>query len=105
MAYRRSHRYSRQIAAARAAKARLREEGPAPDYPVELPELRREVVVVDYDTGAPVVSHWRLYRTARVDCYRVEEGGRPWAGRHGWAKVLAAVRQRFPRVLSAEACG
>lgn len=103
MAYRKSHRYSRQLAAARAAKERLRLDGPAPAYPAELPELRREVVVVDYDTGVPVVSHWRLYRSARVDCYRVEEMGRAWAGRHGWARVLSAVRQRFPRVLSAGA--
>jgi hypothetical protein len=98
MAYRRSNRYSRQLAAARAARELKRLSGPAPDYPAELPELRREVLVIDYDTGQPVAHHWALYRSARVDCYRVVEQGRPWAGRHGWARVLGQVRQRFPRV-------
>jgi len=98
MTYRRSNRYSRQLASARAAKERLRLEGPAPDYPADLPELRREVLVIDYDSGEPVAHHWCLYRSNRVDCYRVEEQGRPWAGMHGWARILATVRQRFPRV-------
>jgi hypothetical protein len=100
MAYRKSNRYSRQLAAARAAKERKRLEGPTPDYPVDLPELRREVVVIDYDSGEPVAHHWLLFRANRCDTYRVEECGRTWAGRHGWARVLATVRQRFPRVLA-----
>jgi hypothetical protein len=53
-------------------------EGGAPDYPPELPEMRREVLVVDYDSGAPVVPHWALYRTNCVDCYRVKENGIEW---------------------------
>lgn len=100
MAYRRSNRYSRQLAAARAAKERLRVEGPSPEYPRELPELRREVLVIDYDAGSAVAHHWQLYRCGRVDCYRVAENGCVWAGRHGWARVLSVVRQRFPRMLS-----
>lgn len=102
MAYRKSHRFSRQLAAARAAKAQRRLEGPAPEYRADLPELRREVVVIDYDTGAPVVHHWVLYRSEppRVDTYRVEENGVAWRGRWGWSRFLAQVRQRFPRVSS-----
>lgn len=100
MAFRKSNRYSRQLAAARADKERRRLEGAAPDYPVTLPDLRREVLVIDYDSGAPVAHHWLLYRTGRVDQYRVVEQGRPWRGEHGWSRVLAQVRQRFPRVLS-----
>jgi hypothetical protein len=98
MAYRRSNRYSRRLAGARAARERKRLEGDAPDYPAELPEMRHEVLIVHYDSGAPVVHHWVLYRTNRVDCYRVEENGTDWHGRWGWARILAIVRQRFPRV-------
>lgn len=57
MAYRRSNRYTRRLAAARAARERKRLEGDAPDYPLELPELRREVLVVDYDGETPVTHH------------------------------------------------
>jgi hypothetical protein len=57
--------------------------GEASAYPAELPKLRREVLVIDYDSGAPVAHHWVLYRTNRVDCYRVEENGVEWCGRWG----------------------
>ena len=98
MAYRRSNRYSRRLAAARAARERKRLEGDAPDYPQGLPELRCEVLVVDYDCETPVTHHWLLYCTNCVDCYRVEESGVVWRGRWGWARILAVIRQRFPRV-------
>lgn len=98
MAYRISNRYSRELAQARAARERRRLEGPAPDYPPDLPELRRELLVVDYDTGTPVTHHFALYRSDRVDCYRVVENGVPWRKRWGWARVLAQVRERFARV-------
>jgi hypothetical protein len=100
MAYRKSSRYSRQLAAARAANHRERLETNPPACPRDIPEIRREMLVVDYDTGMPVVHHWVLRRTGRVDCYAVTENGTPWRGRHGWARILAQVRQRFPRVLS-----
>lgn len=97
--YRRSNRYSRQLANMRAAKERKRLEGDAPDYPPDLPEIRREVLVIDYDTGTAVAHHYVLRRSRRVNSYRVEENGREWCGRWGWARFLAVVRQRFP------ACG
>lgn len=35
-----------------------------------LPLLRREVVVIDYDSGDPITHTLHLYRTSRVDQYR-----------------------------------
>lgn len=97
MAYRKTARYRQQLAAMRAAREVLRLAGPAPDYLPQLPELRREIVVIDHDFG------WRehrlmLYRTRRRDCYRVEVDGRPWADCMGWSRILASLRRALPRV-------
>ena len=101
MVYRRSNRYSRRLAAARAARERKRLEGEAPDYPADLPKLRRALLVIDYDSGAPIAHHWVLYRTNRVDCCRVdEENGTEWGRSVGMgedsrddpATVLASSR-------------
>ena len=97
MAYRITHRHSRALVDART-RARL--ERDPPDYPPDLPELRREVLVVDYDSGEAVRHHWVLTKSDRVHCYHVTENGVRWQGRHGWARILATIRQRFPRVRS-----
>ena len=97
MAYRKRTRQSAKMAAARAAKARLREEGPAPDYPRQMPELRRSIVIVDHDFGT-VEHRIDLYRTSRIDCYKVVADGVEWKHRAGWSRVLAAVRKSFLRV-------
>jgi hypothetical protein len=47
-----------------------------------------------------VRHHWVLTKSDRVDCYHVTENGVRWQGRHGWARILATIRQRFPRVRS-----
>jgi hypothetical protein len=88
---------SAKLAAARAAKARLRLERPAPDYPLELPELRRTIIVIDRDFGE-VEHRLDLYRTNRRDCYRVVADGVEWKKRAGWSQVLAAMRKSLPRV-------
>lgn len=64
----------------------------------ELPLLRRELTVIDYDTGEPVAHTMHLYRSDRVDCYDAVADGRPWKQRIGWSKVLAAVRKSYQRV-------
>ena len=88
---------SAKMAAARAAKARLRMERPAPDYPPELPMLRRTVIVIDHDFGE-VQHRLDLYRTNRRDCYRVVADGVEWQARMGWSRVLAALRKSLLRV-------
>lgn len=67
----------------------------------DLPELRREVVVTDYDSGEPVTHTMHFYRCGRVDQYRVEANGKPWKDRIGWSKALAKLRQAYQRVPSA----
>ena len=66
----------------------------------DLPRLRREVIVVDYDTGSPVTHTLLLYRTARVDQYRAVADGKPWQERIGWSRVLAGLRKAFQRLPS-----
>ena len=65
-----------------------------------LPQLRRELIVIDYDTGAPVTHTLRLYRCGRIDQYLVEADGHPWRDRIGWSKVLAGVRKSYQRLPS-----
>lgn len=85
----------------RAAKERKRFEGPAPDYPKILPELRRVVIVIDYDFE-PHVEVFGLHKTNRVDCYRMtRKDGTTIADRIGWAKSLEIIRKGFLRVSSA----
>lgn len=56
------------MAAARASKARNREEGPAPDYPTTVPELRRSIIIIDRDFGT-VEHRIDMYRTNRIDFF------------------------------------
>ena len=80
-----------------AGRARTRMECPAPDYPPALPELRRRIVITDYDFGERVHT-LDLYRTSRVDCYRVHVDGKPWKARIGWTKILEGLRKSLPRI-------
>jgi hypothetical protein len=81
----------------RDKKASLRISGDTPDYPHELPELRRVVTVTDYDFGE--VTHvFKCYKTNRVDCYRVVIDNTPWKERIGWSNILSVIRKGFIRV-------
>ena len=79
----------------RAAMAR-EPRGRMPDLPL----LRREVTVTDYDTGAPITHTLHLYRCGRVDQYRAVADGKPWRDRIGWSKALATLRKAFLRLPS-----
>lgn len=70
---------------------------PAPDYPQTLPGLRRRIIIQDYDFGERIHT-LDLYKTDRIDCYRVVVDGRPWQDRLGWSKILAGLRKSLPRV-------
>lgn len=67
-------------------------QGRAPD----LPTLRREVIVIDYDTGEPVTHTLHLYRTRRVDTYRIEADGKPWICACGLVSRTAGPAQGVP---------
>ena len=58
------------LARMRAAKESKRLAGPAPEYPHDLPDLRRRIVIEDFDFGHQV-HVMEMYKTSRVDCYRV----------------------------------
>lgn len=79
----------------RAALAR-NPKGRMPDLPL----LRREVIVTDYDGGTPITHTLQLYRCTRVDQYRAVADGKPWKDRIGWSKALAGVRKAYQRLPS-----
>lgn len=73
------------------------QEGPEPDYPIPLPELRRQIIVRDMDFGT-VEHRIDLYRTGRIDTYNMIVDGRPYANNVGWSSVLEIIRKQFMRV-------
>lgn len=81
MAYRKTRRSAETLAKMRAGKDRARMARTAPDYPPGLPDLRRRLVVEDFDFGH-CVHVLEFYRTRRVECYR----------------VLAGLRKAMPRL-------
>lgn len=81
----------------REAKERKRLENATPVFRFNPPDLRRRIIVIDYDFGK-VVHRIDLYKTNRIDCYRAIADGKPWHERIGWAKVLEGVRKSFLRV-------
>ncbi len=98
MAYRKSHKELQRLAAMRAAKERKRLEGPLPEYAVDIPDLRRRIIVIDYDSGNAVTHTIDLHRTRRIDQYRAVVDGVEWKKRIGFSGVLAGIRKAMPRV-------
>lgn len=90
----------RKLAAMQRGKDLARMQRPAEGRAPELPALRRTVVVTDFDTGAPVVHELQLFKTRRVDTYRIEADGKAWR-RGGWTAALRGRRKAYPRVPSA----
>ena len=100
--YRRTRKYQQVREAdrqrrARATRDRNRLEGPAPDYPPELPELRMRITLERFD-GAPQRHVFELLKSRRVDMFRVTVDGQPWAT-CGLSRVLEGLRKATPRVL------
>lgn len=97
MTYRKTRRSKETLARMQAGRARARMERPEREYSPELPELRRRIVITDYDFGERTHT-LDLYRTNRIDCYRVHVDGKPWKARIGWSKILEGLRKSLPRV-------
>lgn len=97
MTYRKTRRSKETLAKMRAGKDHARMARPAPDYPPDLPDLRRRLIVEDYDFGLQV-HVLEFYRTKRRDCYRVMVDGALWNPRIGWSRALAGLRKSLPRV-------
>jgi hypothetical protein len=86
-----------RLEAMRRGRERARLEGPAPDYPPPLPDLRRRLVIEDFDFGHSV-HVMEFYRTNRIDCFRVVVDGKEWKRRIGFSNALAGIRKSMPRV-------
>ena len=72
MAYRRTDRYKLRIKAMQKGRERARmEREPVPRW--EPPDLRRRLIVEDYDSG------------------------KPQPGRLGWSRILGLLREALPR--------
>ena len=97
MAYRKTKRSIETLARLKAGKDAARMSREAPDYPQQLPDLRRRIVIEDFDFGHSV-HVLELHRTNRVDCYRVVADGVEWKQRVGWSKILAGLRKSMPRL-------
>ena len=65
MPYRKTKRSKEILARMRAGRDAARMARPAPDYPSALPELRRRIVITDYDFGESIHTI-DLYRTNRL---------------------------------------
>lgn len=92
-----SRKFNTRMARARAAKERKRIYGVAPDYPCELPLIRRKIIIEDYDHGRIVRHEFTLARSNRIDCYEVSVDGKR-LGRMGWSRALEFARKAFIRV-------
>lgn len=90
---------ARRLEAMRRGRARARLAAEPRGRPPDLPLLRREVIVIDYDAGTPVAHTLHLYRTRRVDTYDVHADGQPWK-RCGWSVALAGLRKAYQRLPS-----
>lgn len=84
----------------RRERERKRLESDPPDYPANLPVLRREIIIIDHDFGT-IIEHMKLYKSDRIDCYCVEIDGKTFHERLGWAKCLELVRKSFLRISAA----
>ena len=88
---------AKEYARKRLAKEAKRLAGPAPDYPPDMPELRRRIVIESFDFGHDV-HVMEFYRTNRIDCFRVVVDGKEWKKRIGFSMALAGLRKSLPRV-------
>jgi len=80
----------------RLAKERKRLDGVVPDYPASLPDLRCKITIERYDCGETHVLE--LYKTNRIDCYRVVVDGKLWRLKIGLSRILEQVRKAMPRI-------
>lgn len=86
-----------RLIAMRRGRERARLAAPEPDYPVPLPELRRRIVIENFDFGHEI-HVLEFFRSDRVDCFRVVVDGKEWRHRIGFSKALAGLRKSMPRV-------
>lgn len=87
----------KKLEAMRRGRERARMLRPVEDRPSDLPVLRRQIIVRDFDFGERIHT-LDIYKSDRCDCYRVVVDGKPWKDRIGWSAILAGLRKSMPRV-------
>ena len=97
MPYRKTKHSKETLARMKAGKDRARMDRPAPDYPSQMPELRRRILIENFDFGHEL-HVMEFFRTNRVDCFRVEVDGKEWKKRIGFSRALSGLRKSMPRV-------
>jgi hypothetical protein len=89
-----SQKFNEKMARWREIQLRKKLEEP-PYYGPEPPEIRRRIIVEDYDGGETTRHEIVLHRSNRIDCYRVEDDGKMLPGRKGWSSVLEMVARHL----------
>lgn len=84
-----------------AARERKRLENDPPEYPPILPDLRRRIIIIDYDYGEKRFE-MLLYKTNRIDCYKAVVDGTVWRKRVGWSNILIGIRKSLQRLSTME---
>lgn len=62
------------------------------------PELRRVVIIIDYDI-TPKIDVFRLSKTHRIDSYNITHNNSS-ANSAGWANFCKRLSAHYPRLLS-----
>jgi len=91
------YRTTKRAQQAVKAREQIRLNNPAPNYPQELPEIRREIIIIDHDFERKEYR-MELRKTNRIDCYDCYINGQLWKQRIGWSRVQEWIRKAFPRV-------
>lgn len=102
MGYRETIKYKKQckvLEKMRQGKKEKRLDSPPPDYPVMLPEVRKRIIIENFDFGYEK-QVMELYKTNRVDCYNVFIEGKLWKKNIGFSRILEFLRKANPRLIS-----
>ena len=102
MGYRETRKYKKQcklLAKMRQGKEEKRLNSLSPDHPVILPEVRKRIIVENFDFGYEK-QVMELYKTNRVDCYNVFIEGKLWKKDIGFSRILEFLRKANPRLTS-----
>lgn len=85
----------------RIAKDRHRELGVSPDYPLDLPNIRRQMYIFDLDFGfVPYYFEMRKSIVGNIRQYDVFEQNKIIYEAIGWNRFLKQIGKAFPAVLS-----
>ena len=100
--YRETKKYKQQcniLAKMRQAKEDKRLESEVPEYPVDLPEIRKVITIETFDFRY-TKQVMELRKTNRCDCYNVFIDDKLWKKNIGLSRIFEWLRKANPRILS-----